>query len=435
MANLTFDASEQLFERMCRVMPAGSTRTTTFYSPYPVAIARGSGYLLVDVDGNEYIDLLGNYSSLVHGQAHPAITEAVIRAAEAGCSNPAPLEIQAELAERICARVPSVSKVRFMNSGTEAVMIAIRAARAVTGRDRLLKAVGGYHGSWEQVAIGSSEAQDVAARDVGADRGVPAAIGDMLCSVAYNDIAQLEAAVVTYGDELAAILLEPVLGHVIEPASEAYLRRARELADECGALLILDEVITLRLHLGGVQTKLGIMPDLTTMGKIIGGGLPVGAVGGRDELMAIFDPRTDGAIEHHGTFNGNALTMAAGVASLDLLPQNEIDRINDLGERLAEGLSGLLRNSGLGVALTSCGSIMNIRGEAAGVRALHRAALESGVFMAPRGMICISTVMDEAVIDEVMARLEATVDLAGNRAPASEAAWPRTASTIRSRSA
>jgi glutamate-1-semialdehyde 2,1-aminomutase len=395
---------------MDRVMPAGSTRTTTYYAPFPVAIERGDGYRLWDVDGNEYIDALGNYTAHIHGNAHPSIIAAVELALRRGFAHPAPLVAQAHLAEQICARVPSVEKVRFTNSGNEAVMVALRAARAVTGRDDVVKAIGGYHGSWEQVAVGSSEDEHlhVAAGEQQADPGVPTRVIEMLHSVRYNDVSDLEATMAEHGGDVAAILLEPVLGHTIEPASGDFLRRARQLADEYGALLILDEVITLRLHEGGVQTALGVRPDLTTMGKIIGGGFPVGGIGGGD-VMAIFDPRNVRYIEHHGTFNGNALTMAAGSACLDLLPQSEIDRINALGERLAARLGELLAASALNLSLTSTGSLMNLRGDPDDLSLLHRAALDAGVFMAPRGMMCVSTVMDDAVIDEVIARLKQAI--------------------------
>jgi glutamate-1-semialdehyde 2,1-aminomutase len=409
--NRSYEGSARLFERMANVMPAGSTRTTTFYEPYPIAIGRGQGCWLWDVDGNEYIDLLSNYSALIHGHAAPAIVAAVERAMRSGSAHPAPLAIQADLAERICARVPSIEKVRFTNSGTESVMVAVRAARAITGRDRVVKAIGGYHGSWDQVALGASEDEDIAAgRANGAgpahgEPGIPARVAEMLSSVSYNDIPALEATMSEVGHEVAAILLEPVLGHVIEPGTRNYLMRARELADEYGALLILDEVITLRLHEGGVQTALGVTPDLTTLGKVIGGGLPVAGLGGRDDLMEIFDPRTTPSIEHHGTFNGNTLGMAAGCASLDLLPQPEIDRINALGDRLAEGLTELLAASPLALSLTSTGSLMNIRGDAGELGRLHRAALDAGVYMAPRGMLCTSTAMDEGVVDEALERI------------------------------
>ena len=409
MANRSVEASSRLFERMARVMPAGSTRTTTFYAPYPVAIERGDGYRLWDIDGNEYIDLLGNYSALVHGQAAPSIVAAVDRAMRNGSAHPAPLVVQAELAERICARIPSVEKVRFTNSGNEAVMVAVRAARAITGRDCLVKAIGGYHGSWEQVALGASEYESLAGEEADGEPGVPARVAEMLCSVRYNDVAHLEATMAEHGAKVAAILLEPVQGHLVESGLPAYLRRARELADEYGALLIFDEVITLRLHEGGVQAALGITPDLTTIGKIIGGGLPVGGIGGGDDVMAIFDPRSAFAIEHHGTFNGNAVTMAAGCASLDLLPQDEIDRINVLGTRLAEGLAALLDRSTLNLSLTSAGSIMNVRGDAAHLSNLHQAALDAGIYMAPRGMLCTSTAMDDAVIDQAIGRLEEAI--------------------------
>ena len=364
MANRSYEASARLFERMARVMPAGSTRTTTYYSPFPIGIDRGEGYRLWDVDGNEYIDMLGNYSAHVHGHAHPLIVEAAELALRQGFAHPAPLVLQAELAERICARIPSVEKVRFTNSGNEAVMVAIRAARAITGRDGIVKAIGGYHGSWEQVALGASEDEHLhAAGETATAPGIPSRVAEMLHSVRYNDVPHLESTMAEHGREVAAILLEPVLGHIIEPATVDFLRRARELADEFGALLVLDEVITLRLHESGVQTLRGVAPDLTTMGKIIGGGFPVGGIGGGDDTMSIFDPRSAGHIEHHGTFNGNAPTMAAGAACLDLLPQAEIDRIDALGERLASRLNELLVASTLDLSLTSCGSLMNLRGD------------------------------------------------------------------------
>ena len=415
MSNRRFDGSARLFDRMARVMPAGSTRTTTYYPPFPVAIERGDGYRVWDVDGNEYIDLLSNYTSLVHGHGAPAIVAAIDAAVRSGSAHPAPLRLQAELAERICARVPAIEKVRFTNSGTEAVMVAVRAARAITGRDRVVKAIGGYHGSWEQVALGSSEDEDIDASEVAVDPGVPAPVARMLSPARYNDIPHLERTMAAVGDEVAAILLEPVLGHAIEPATAAYLRRAAELARAHGAMLILDEVITLRLHEGGVQSEMGIVPDMTTLGKVIGGGLPVAAVGGRDEVMAIFDPRSEPFIEHHGTFNGNTLGMAAGCASLDLLPQTEIERINALGDRLAAGLREQLAATDLDVELTHVGSLLNLRGDSTVVSHLHRAALREGVYMAPRGMLCISTPMDEGVIDEALVRLQRAVDWARRR--------------------
>jgi glutamate-1-semialdehyde 2,1-aminomutase len=409
MTNRPHEGSARLFERMARVMPAGSTRTTTFYEPFPIAIERGDGYRLWDVDGNDYIDLLANYTAHVHGHAVPAIVAAVDRAMRSGSAHPAPLVIQAELAERICSRVPSVEKVRFTNSGNEAVMVAVRAARALTGREKLVKAIGGYHGSWEQVAIGSSEDEHLTAGDRKGEPGIPAAIAQMLHSVRYNDIAHLETTMSEHGQDIAAILLEPVLGHIVEEGSAAYLRRARELADEHGALLILDEVITLRLHEGGVQSVVDVTPDLTTMAKVIGGGLPVGAVGGSDASMSIFDPRNASFIEHHGTFNGNAPTMAAGCVSLDLLPQSEIDRINALGSRLAAAIRESLAASPLDLSLTSSGSIMNLRGDVGDLTRLYLAALDAGIYMAPRGMLCVSTAMDDGVIDDAISRIDEAI--------------------------
>lgn len=401
----SYAQSQRLFDRMARVLPAGSTRTTTYYAPFPIAIARGEGYRVWDVDGNEYLDLMSNYTALVHGHAHPAIVEAADRAMRGGSAFPAPLEIHADLAERICLRVPSITKVRFTNSGNEAVITAVRAARALTGRDHLVKAIGGYHGSWEQVLLASSE-DDTESDEVQTLPGVPSVIARMLHAVRYNDIAHLEATMAKHGSRVAAILLEPVLGHVNVAGEARYLERAQELAAEHGALFILDEVITLRLDEGGVQRTLDLSPDLTTLGKVIGGGLPVGAIGGSDEAMSIFDPRRSDHISHHGTFNGNTPTMAAGCASLDLLPQAEIERINELGERLAVRLSASLESAGLGLTVTGVGSMMNLRGDVDLLAAVHAEALDAGLYLAPRGLVCISTPMDDGVVTEIAERLD-----------------------------
>jgi glutamate-1-semialdehyde 2,1-aminomutase len=401
------ERSLALFRRLERLLPGGNTRTTTFYAPFPIAVARGDGALVWDADGNRYIDLLGNYTALIHGQAHPAIGEAVSAAFRSGSAHPAPIELQAALAERIAARVPSIERLRFTNSGNEAVMMAVRAARAFTGRDAIVKAVGGYHGSWEQVATASSEDEaDPGRAAPGGEPGIPRAVAGLAHPVSYNDVEGLTETMQVHGDQVAAIILEPVLGHIIEPATTAFLQAARSLADAHGALLILDEVITLRLHVGGAQALHGVNPDLTTLGKIIGGGLPVGAFGGRADVMDQFDPRRAGHVDHHGTFNGNALTMAAGGASLDLLPQSEIDRIGALGARLADGALQAVRDAGLSLDSSRVGSLVNLRGPLDLLLAMHAAALDEGVYMAPRGLLCVSTPMDDAILDEVLGSLQ-----------------------------
>src|SRR5215212_5519382 len=298
------ERSREIVERLEHSIPGGNTRSLAYFPPYPLVISSGSGCRIWDADGNEFIDLLNNYTAAVHGHAVPAINEAMSDQAALGTAFPAPGELQAELAERIVGRVASVEKVRFANSGTEAVMMAVRAARAFTGREKIIKAEGGYHGMWEQVPV--SPPQDtLSERRTATPEGVAA----LVRLVDYNDVAALEAAMEEEGESVAAIILEPVTGTGVLAGTPENFSAARRLADEHGAMLICDEVLTLRLAVGGYQEVLGVRPDLTTMGKIIGGGLPVGAFGGREDVMSLFDPRLPDHLHHSGTFNGNLITM------------------------------------------------------------------------------------------------------------------------------
>jgi glutamate-1-semialdehyde 2,1-aminomutase len=406
--NIETERSRELVERLARSIPGGNTRSLAYFPPYPLAISHGSGCRIWDVDGNEFVDLLNNYTATIHGHAVPAINEAMSRQAALGTVFPAPGEAQAELAERIVGRVASVEKVRFANSGTEAVMMAVRAARAFTGREKVIKAEGGYHGMWEQVPV-------VSPRD--SSGATPEGVRALVRLVDYNDVRGLEAAMEESGGDVAAIILEPVTGTGVLTGTPEYFAAARRLADEHGALLICDEVITLRLAAGGFQEVLGVSPDLTTMGKIIGGGLPVGAFGGREEVMGVFDPRLPDHLHHSGTFNGNLMTMAAGRVALDLLTRDEIERINALGGRLAGGLHRLLaQRPELGGVVTNCGSLVHVNFETEGevrkysdlnldspvMAAFHLAALDEGVYFAPRCFMNTSTAMDERVIDDVL---------------------------------
>ena len=403
--------SREIAERLGRSIPGGNTRSLAYFPPYPLAISSGSGCRIRDADGNEFIDLLNNYTASVHGHAVPAVNEAMREQAALGTVFPAPGEPQAELAERITGRVASVEKVRFANSGTEAVMMAVRGARAFTGREKVVKAKGGYNGMWEQVPISPPNGPDPY------QATMPEGVRKLVRMVDYNDVEALEAVMESDGLEVAAILLEPVTGTGVFEGTPEYLAAARRLADEHGALLICDEVITLRLAFGGYQEILGIRPDLTTMGKIIGGGLPVGAFGGRSDVMAIFDPSAPHHLHHSGTFNGNLMTMAAGRVTLDLLTQEEIERMNALGERLADGLRRTLaERPDLKGVVNGCGSLVHVNfGTDGEVRnysdlnldspvaaAFHLAALDEGVYFAPRGFMNTSTAMDEQVVDDVL---------------------------------
>lgn len=405
--------SARLAERAERVMPGGDTRTTTYHRPYPLAIARGDGPFLWDIDGNRYIDLLGNYTSLVHGHAYPPIAEAIARAAREGTAWPARSNAQVELAELLCERVPSVERVRFCNSGTEAGMLAAHVARHVTGRRLVLMARYGYHGSYDDLELGL----------LGHD-GERTLLGE------FGDAGSFERILAERGSEIAAVFLEPVLGSsgVVAPPP-GFLDRVAETAHRAGALFVMDEVITLRLSEGGAQKLFGVKPDLTMMGKIVGGGLPVGALGGRADLMEVFDPRRRGSLLHSGTFNGNVLTCAAGTASVRELTQERIDRMDAMAAKIARELENAARRAELPFSIRRFGSLMNVfftsvappativREDLKAMAMFHLAALNRGLFIAPRGLIAMSTVIGEALAEEICDRAsQAMTDVARNAA-------------------
>jgi glutamate-1-semialdehyde 2,1-aminomutase len=394
------EKSAQLTKRAERVMPGGDTRTTTYHRPYPLTLKRGEGAFVWDVDGNKYIDLIGNYTSLVHGNAYPPIVEAVSKAVRDGSSWPARSEAQIELATLLCERVESVDRVRFCNSGTEAGMLAAHVARRLTGRKLILMARYGYHGSYDDLEIG------LAGQD-----------GERTMLADFGEATVFEALLSERGAEIAAVFLEPILGSagIVEPPAE-FLGRVAEAAHSAGAMFVLDEVITLRLAEGGGQQIFDVKPDLTMFGKIIGGGFPVGALGGSEEVMSAFDPRNRGTIFHSGTFNGNPVTCAAGVVSVRELTQARIDKMAKQAERLAAELARAAGQVGLPFSVRHYGSLMNVfflkepppatiaREDARAIASFHLAALNQGLFLAPRGMIALSTVITDEVLSEICAR-------------------------------
>ena len=413
--------SRAVHEAARRVLPGGDTRTIAFHPPYPLTILEGHGSRITDADGQTYLDFLNNYTSLIHGHGHRAVTEAVTAQLPRGTAFPASHPAQARLAEIMTERVASVDLIRFCNSGTEAVMNAIRAARAFTGRDLIVKMEGGYHGTYDDVEVSvHPDPDDPAAGIPGAPIGVVGAAGVPANTTAnvlvapFNDIDAIDRILAERGDEIAAVIVEPVMGAGgMIPADELFLETLRARTVERGCLLIFDEVMSFRLECGGMQERYRIRPDLTTFAKIIGGGFPIGAFGGRAAIMEQFDPAKRSALSQSGTFNGNVISMIDGIAAMELYLRDDVARINGLGDRLRKGFTGVLQDANVHGTITGYGSFVGVhltdqpvrdyRGAArvgsSVQRLLHLALLLEGIFCAPRLAWSTSTAMSEKEID------------------------------------
>ncbi|MGE0552337.1 MAG: aspartate aminotransferase family protein [Gemmatimonadales bacterium] len=422
--------SAELYARASRVMPGGDTRTGTFHAPYPLFIKKGAGARVWDADGNEYLDFLNNFTSLIHGHAHPAVQDAIVRQSAESTVHGSANELQVQLAEVLIERVPSVERLRFCNSGTEATLFALRAAKAFSGRSKIMKMEGGYHGSHDQVAVAMLPPYEVRAV-----AGLsPGALSEVVLG-RMNDLAHTESVIERHRDDLAAVIVEPVMGAAGGIRAEPeFLAGLRAITSRLGIVLIFDEIITFRLGYGGAQEGYGIRPDLTTFGKIVGGGLPIGAFGGRAEIMATYDPTRRGAIIHSGTYNGNAVTMAAGIATLERFDRAAVERLNRMGDELRERLNGVLRQVELDAQVCGQGSVMQLHGtrreirtaadaaraDAKTVSLMHLAMLDQGIFSASRQMYVLSTVMTPTDLDRFVEAFEtsAAMLVAANSEPA-----------------
>src|SRR6266576_2008320 len=343
----TTPASRALHERAVKVMPGGTTRTTTYLDPYPLYIERGEGCRVWDVDGTERIDMLGNYTAMILGHSHPKVVEAIRAQAARGTGFAAANPAEVQLATILCERVPSVDAIRFCNSGTEATMFAMRLARAFVGRPKIARMEGGYHGTHDQAEVSThpvvSEAGPADAPVPRPDSmGTPTWALEETVVLPFNNPDAAEAIIRRHAGEVAGVILEPIIGAGgVIPATIEFLRRLRQVTEELGILLVFDEVISFRVAPGGAQQRYRVTPDLTTLGKVIGGGLPVAAFGGRADVMALLDPRRDGFLPQGGTYNGNPLGMAAGLAALRELTPDAFARLDEQGEWLRGQLAEL----------------------------------------------------------------------------------------------
>jgi len=392
-------SSESLFDAARRVMPGGVNSPVRAFAGVggtPVFVARGEGARVVDADGRSYIDFLGSWGPLILGHAAPAVVEALSEAVRRGTSYGAPTALEVEMAERIARAVPSMEMVRLVSSGTEAAMSAIRLARGATGRDVIVKFDGCYHGHADSLLVKAGSGG--ATFGVPDSAGVPAALAALTVAVPFNDLDAVRGAFAAHPAEVAAVLVEPVAGNMgVVPPAPGFLEGLRALCTRHGALLIFDEVITgFRVALGGAQARYGVRPDLTCLGKIIGGGLPVGAYGGSASIMGRVAPL--GPVYQAGTLSGNPLAVTAGLAALTALDRSGVyERLERLGALLEAGIAGAARAAGVPVTVNRVGSMLTTFFTAGPVtdyasartadtkryaRFFH-AMLERGVYLAP----------------------------------------------------
>ena len=410
--------SGEAYQIAKKYMTGGETRTIVFFPPHPLTIDYGKDAYIYDIDGNRYIDFLNNYTSMIHGHAHPEIVNKSIEIIDKGTCYGSAIEDQIELSNMLCERVPSFERIRFCNSGTEAVLFAIRAARAYTKKTGIIKMEGGFHGSCDLVQ--HSISPNLSLKDNEnpwkgyADcLGVPEDVTKDVYVAPFNNADVVYDILKANSDKIAAIIVEPALGQTgAIPPHPGYLKRLRELADQFKVVLIFDEVQSFRIGYKGVQGLEGVTPDISTVGKFVGGGYPMAVFGGKKEIMSIYDPNENVHIAHSGTFNGNKLAMATGVVSLNLLDEKTIERINEYAKILKDGIDSIIKSLEIPVSVAIVGSLLHIHftkevptDYASTVntyndykKVMHMELLNRGIFIAPRGSINISTVM---TIDDI----------------------------------
>ena len=391
------DKSQAHFVRAQQSIPGGVNSPARAFGSVggdPLIIDRGEGASLWDIDDNRLIDYVGSWGPHILGHRHPEVIEAVEAALAKGTSFGAPTALETELAEEVIAAVPSVEKVRMVNSGTEATMSAIRLARGHTGRDKVIKFAGCYHGHVDSLLVEAGSG--ALTLGVPSSPGVPAGCAAATIALAYNDAAGLAATMEEIGSEVACVILEPVVGNmgVVAPA-DGFLEACRELCTAQGSLLIFDEVMTgFRVAYGGAQSLFGVTPDMTTLGKIVGGGMPVGAYGGRAEIMNSISP--DGPVYQAGTLSGNPLAMACGLATLKVLrEQDPYPQLEEMTSRLVDGLDTAATDAGLDHVVARVGSMFTLffnpepvtsydvsaRNDTERFAAYHRGMLDHGIYL------------------------------------------------------
>ena len=422
--------SLELYERHRSTTPGGVAKGAYFYNPYPLTMERGEGCYLWDVDGHRYVDFVNHHTGQVLGNNHPAVVEAVKQQMERGIAVGAPMGIEKELCAEMCRRVKTIERVRFCNSGTEATLHAVRLARGFSGRPKIAKFEGCYHGSHDAVEISVAPPLDqagpaeepVAVVQTG---GIsPHAVEDIVI-LPLNDIDNTERLIARHRDQLACVLLEPKAGILDIPGE--FIQAVREITRKNDVLLIFDEIVAFRVGMGGAQEYYGIDPDLTAFGKIVGGGFPVGAFGGRADLMDLFDPTAGKGMGQSGTFSAHPLTMAAGLAMLRELTPEAYDHLNGLGDRLSGGLNEMFEGNGIDAVAHNTGSVFSVYFTSNGKPRSYRdlsgvdksmthpvflALLEQGYFLGfGLGMCAVSLPTEASHVDGLVNAFETAVEV------------------------
>jgi glutamate-1-semialdehyde 2,1-aminomutase len=423
-----------LFDTARNFLPGGNTRQSVWVSPRPPYAVAGSGCRVTDADGETRVDFVNNYTSLIHGHGDPRIAAAVSEQLVEGTAFGLPTPFEIDLAKLLCERVESIERVRFTNSGTEAVMMAVKAARAYTGRSKIAKFEGCYHGAYDPVEVSQAPTPDNWGPAEEPNR-VPFYPGhpglDDVVVLSFNDTDSSVRLLERYGGELAAVVIDPLpLRAGLIPAEENFLSALREVTRRLGILLIFDEVMSFRNHYGGAQALFGGEPDLTAIAKIIGGGFPVGAVGGRADVMEIFSPSASGPrLPHAGTFNGNPITMLAGLTAMQMMPPGEYERLHTITNDVRDGANALFDRIGADWQITGAGNMFRLHPNRRSIRNyrefyrspeenerasnLYHGLMARGIMLTPDGMGNISTPMDSREVDQFLSALEDTLSEPG----------------------
>ncbi len=414
--------SAALYQRARKVMPGGCSRNTILRKPHPLYVDHGEGCYVTDIEGTRRIDFANNMASLIHGHAHPEIVAAVTAQLQKGTAFMMATEVEIEFAEHMCGRNPGFESVRFVNSGTEGVMSCLKAARAYTGRAKIAKVEGAYHGIYDYAEI-SQTAKPENWGDVDnptsvpVSRGTPPATLDDVIVIPYNDVERALAILDQHVDQLACVLLDLMAHRVgLVRASDEYVHALRQWTSEHDVLLVCDEVITLRATYGGAQTKYPVNPDLTAMGKMIGGGFPVGAIAGRSDVMEVMNPLNEPLLfPHSGTFSANPISMTAGLTAMRLYDQSAVNRLNSLTKMARQRITEAIKIAGIPACVTGGGSMFRLHmkpeppqnyrsafatdEEARQLGILLDYALAHGVMLINTGSGALSTAMTEVEID------------------------------------